>query len=67
MQAQAQQCNALLWLLPQGRADYHAPFVNLAARMLAAAHSGQVVTSIELAQSIFRWGGSSSSRTYCHR
>jgi hypothetical protein len=46
----------------QGRADYHAPFVNLAARMLAAAHGGQVVTSIELAQSIFRCGNSSSSR-----
>lgn len=42
-----------------GRADYHGPSVNLAARMLTAAAAAgaggsRVVTSVEVAQSIFR-------------
>ncbi|WIA12661.1 hypothetical protein OEZ85_006309 [Tetradesmus obliquus] len=37
-----------------GRADYHGPSVNLAARMMdAAAHGGLIVTSAELADRIF--------------
>jgi class 3 adenylate cyclase len=44
----------LLLLLVQGRADYHGPSVNLAARMMdAAAHGGLIVTSAELADRIF--------------
>ncbi|WIA42187.1 hypothetical protein OEZ86_009450 [Tetradesmus obliquus] len=50
-----------------GRADYHAPFVNLAARMLAAAHGGQVVTSIELAQSIFSTWCYEAELVKCHQ
>ncbi|KAF6257722.1 hypothetical protein COO60DRAFT_1203083 [Scenedesmus sp. NREL 46B-D3] len=50
-----------------GRADYHAPFVNLAARMLAAAHGGQVVTSIELAQSIFSAWCYEAELNKCHQ
>lgn len=40
-----------------GRADYHGPSVNTAARMLAAAAAGsggRIATSVELAQAIFR-------------
>jgi hypothetical protein len=41
-------------LLGQGRADYHGPGVNLAARITdAAAAGGQVVTNSELAERIF--------------
>jgi class 3 adenylate cyclase len=41
-------------LLLQGRADYHGPSVNLAARMMdAAAAGGLIVTSAELADRIF--------------
>lgn len=45
----------------QGRADYHGPDVNLAARLMGAAAPGQVVTSIETAQHIFRWAGRGGS------
>eukprot|EP00775_Hariotina_reticulata_P004238 gene4238-4488_t len=46
-----------------GRADYHGPFVNQAARYAdAAAHGGQVVADAETARSIFQhWNTCSSS------
>ena len=43
-------------VLAQGRADYHGFHVNLAARLMgAAAAPGQVVTTIETAERIFRY------------
>lgn len=39
----------------QGRADYHGFHVNLAARLMSASGPGQVATSIETAEHVFRW------------
>jgi hypothetical protein len=50
----ADTCNYVPIPSLQGRADYHGPDVNLAARLMGAAAPGQVVTSIETAQHIFR-------------